>query len=177
MNAANEVSGLNAGAEKKFLCVMAGYDSATEQRLSEWQKLLYAKGYVGEQTKDLPQHITLGTFPIAKEREVTELVERIAQKTNPFELTFNHVGLFGGSKVLFIAPDPNRELLALKENFGDSYNWTPHTTMLIDKPEVIYQALPIVAESFQAFSGNVDSLYLYEFWPARFIGRVPLASV
>jgi 2'-5' RNA ligase len=176
MDADNEVSGLNAGAENKFLCVMAGYDSATELRLSEWHKLLYDEGYVGEQTKSLPQHITLGTYPVAKEMEITELVQHIAQNTSPFELTFNHVGIFGGSKVLFIAPDPNRELLALKENFGDSHNWTPHTTMLIDKPEVIYQALPIVAAPFKAFSGSVHSLYLYEFWPARFICQQKLKN-
>ena len=160
---------MNKAVENKFLCVMAGYDSATETRLSEWQKLLYDRGYVGDQTKGLPPHITLGTYPVAEETEVTELVKRIAKNTQSIELTFNHIGIFGGSKVLFIAPDPNRELLALKENFGDSHNWTPHTTMLIDKPEVIYRALPIVAEPFQAFSGSVESLYLYEFWPARFI--------
>lgn len=151
------------------MCVMAGYDCATEKRLSEWQKLLYDKGYKGEQTKGLPQHITLGTYPVTKEMEATELVKRIANSTQSIELTFNHIGIFGGSKVLFIAPDPNRDLLALKENFGGSYNWTPHTTMLMDKPEVIYRALPIVAEPFKAFCGSVDSLYLYEFWPTRFI--------
>lgn len=31
----------------KFLCVMAGYDNKTEKSLSNIQKILYGKGYVG----------------------------------------------------------------------------------------------------------------------------------
>ena len=79
------------------------------------------------------------------------------------------MGIFGGSSVLFIAPDPNRGLLELKERFGDSYNWTPHTTMIIDKPENVIKALPLVMNEFTAFSGKVTSLHLYEFFPTRHI--------
>lgn len=130
---------------------------------------LYKKGYDGEHTKDLPQHITLGTFRVSQEMEIRELLKKVAAKTEAFTITFNHVGIFGGSKVLFIAPDLNRKLLELKENFSDSHNWTPHTTMLIDKPNIIYQALPIVADKFEAFEGYINYIYLYEFWPTRFI--------
>lgn len=160
--------------DNRFLCVMAGYDSNTERRLADIQQLLNRYGYAGEQTKNLPQHITLGSFHVEKENEIKTIIKAVAKNTGSFEITFNHIGIFGGSKVLFIAPDPNRELLDLKENFGTSYNWTPHTTMLIDKPEIIYQALPIIAGQFEAFSGNIDTLYLYEFWPLRFICKETL---
>jgi hypothetical protein len=43
----------------KFLCVMAGYDDNTENKLSDIQNKLYEKGFVGNHTKNLPQHITL----------------------------------------------------------------------------------------------------------------------
>jgi 2'-5' RNA ligase len=155
--------------ENKFICVMAGYDDKTEISLVNIQKKLYERGYVGEHTKDLPQHITLGTFKVSQEIRIKELIKKVSEKTKSFPITFNHVGIFGGSKVLFIAPDPNRKLLKLKENFGDSYGWTPHTTMLIDKPDIIYQTLPIVADNFEAFEGFIKYIYLYEFWPTRFI--------
>lgn len=156
--------------DKKFLCVMAGYDEATERYLAGIQQKLYDKGYIGEHTKDLPQHITLGTFEVEREEELKELVRHVAQEAKAFPITFNHVGVFGGSKVLFVAPDPSQSLLELKRIFGDSHGWTPHTTMLIDQPERIYEALPIVMEEFKAFEGKVASLHLYEFWPTRFIG-------
>lgn len=155
--------------DKKFLCVMAGYDETTEKYLAGIQQKLYDKGYIGEHTKNLPQHITLGTFEVEKEEEIKELVCRVARSAKAFSITFNHVGIFGGARVLFVAPDPNRSLLELKQIFGDSHDWTPHTTMLIDQPEKIYEALPIVIEDFKSFEGKVTSLHLYEFWPTRFI--------
>lgn len=159
---------------KKMLCMMAGYDEITEQRLAMMQKALYEKGYIGTHTKNLPQHITLGTFPIEQESELIRLMTRVANETIPFDITFNHIGVFGGSKVLFVAPDPNTRLLHLKEQFGDSFNWTPHTTMLIDEPGIIYEALPLLANAFEAFQGQVQMIYLYEFWPARHILSLPL---
>lgn len=153
----------------KFLCVMAGYDVNTEKKLSDIQNKLKEKGFVGNQTKDLPQHITLGTFPVNKEGEVIKLLNKVAKETRQFEITFNHIGIFGGSEVLFIAPDANYNLLKLKENFGESFDWTPHTTMLIDEAENIFRAIPIVAEYFKSFQGQVQAIHLYEFWPTRHI--------
>jgi 2'-5' RNA ligase len=154
---------------EKFLCVMAGYDINTEKQLAELQNHLFENGFIGKQTKNLPQHITLGTYEVSREIEVRELIKNVTYKVKPFSITFSHIGIFGGSEVLFIAPDPNRALLDLKENFGESYNWTPHTTMLIDKPDVIYRALPFVAHDFKGFEGRIESIYLYEFWPTRYI--------
>ena len=155
--------------EKKILCVMAGYDDNTERYLAAMQNKLYEKGFIGTHTKGLPQHITLGTFPIEEETKLIDLVTRISQEIRPFDITFNHIGVFNGSEVLFLAPDPNSNLFNLKKDFGESYNWTPHTTMLIDKPENIYAALPVLAESFKSFQGSIQNIHLYEFWPSRHI--------
>jgi 2'-5' RNA ligase len=148
---------------------MAGYDEATEKYLAGIQQKLYDRGYIGEHTKNLPQHITLGTFEVEKEEEIMERVRRIAREAKAFPITFNHVGIFGGAKVLFVAPDPNQSLLELKQLFGNSYGWTPHTTMLIDQPERIYEAIPVVMGEFKTFESKITSLHLYEFWPTRFI--------
>jgi 2'-5' RNA ligase len=148
---------------------MAGYDEATERYLAGLQQKLYDMGYIGKHTKNLPQHITLGTFEVEREEEIKELVRKVSQGMEAFPITFNHIGIFGGAKVLFVAPDSNQSLLKLKQNFGDSDDWTPHTTMLIDQPIRIYEALPVVMEEFVAFEGKITSLHLYEFWPTRFI--------
>lgn len=160
----------------KFLCVLAGYDEETEARLAALQNQLYRQGFTGTQSKDIPLHITLGAFPPPEEEALKEAMSQAARACRPFEVDFEHIGVFGGSKVLFVAPDINRPLLRLKEHFGPSSRWTPHTTMLMDRPETVYRALPILAEGFQAFQGQVTSLHLYEFWPARHILSLPLSN-
>ena len=153
----------------KALYIMAGYDDKTEKYLSSIQNKLYECGFIGTHTKNIPQHITLGSFSLDKESELKNLLQELSVQIKPFEITFNHIGVFGGSRVLFVAPDPNYKLLELKERFGDSYNWTPHTTMIIDNSDTIFEALPIVMNEFTAFAGKITSLHLYEFFPTRHI--------
>jgi len=158
----------------KALYILAGYDDMTEEHLSSIQNRLYDEGFIGTHTKNIPQHITLGSFPTEKEQELICDLKRLSKTVAPFEITFNHVGIFGGARVLFIAPDSSEKLLCLKKHFGSAYNWTPHTTMLIDAPDTIYKALPVVMENFSAFSGKVTALHLYEFFPTRHILSVTL---
>ena len=158
----------------KALYILAGYDDATEKHLSGIQNALYAQGFVGIQTKNIPQHVTMGSFPVEKEEELVELLQKIAGEKEEFEVTFNHIGIFGGGKVLFVAPDVNKEMLELKEMFGPSRGWTAHTTMLIDEPEVVQKALPEVLKEFASFEGKMTTLHLYEFWPTRHIISVQL---
>lgn len=160
--------------ENKFLCIMAGYDDDTENYLADIQKKLYAVGLTGQHTKHIPQHITLQTYPTDQEAEVVGMLREIAAETKPFDVCFSHVGIFTGGKVLFIAPDKDSDLIALKEKFSPSFDWTPHTTMLIDEPENIQQALPLVVKEFASFWGKVTCLHLYEFWPTRHILTVCL---
>lgn len=84
-----------------------------------------------------------------------------------FEVYFNHMGMFEGQKVLFIAPDVSGELLALKETFGDEKGWTAHTTMLIDERENTLKAMEILGERFRRFTGRMERVGLWEFFPAR----------
>ncbi len=160
----------------KFLCVMAGYDEATEEYLSGIQRSLYESGFVGRQTRDIPHHITLGTFDCDREDNIINLVKSVGSNTAAFDITFNHIGVFGGSRVLFIAPDANYNLLKLQGCFSEGFGWTPHTTMLIDEPDNIFRALPVAAQQFHSFEGKIESLHLYEFWPTRHIVSVKLQS-
>lgn len=160
----------------KFLCILAGYDDATEAHLAALQQHLYDAGFVGTHTKNIPQHATVGFGACEDEAAMIELVKKVAVDSQPFDVTFNHIGIFGGGKVLFIAPDVSHALLNLKENFGSSDNWTAHTTMLIDEPDVIRSALPVLQEQFSAFRGQFACLHLYEFWPTRHILSVKLGE-
>ena len=160
--------------DNKKLYVLAGYDEKTEAYLSGIQNKLYEQGFVGTHTKNLPAHITLDSFPTEQEEELKALLHTVAEQTDAFEISFSHVGIFSGGYVLFLGADTNRELLDLKESFGDSFDWAAHTTMLIDEPEVIARAMPEVIKEFQPFVGKVTSLHLYEFFPTRYITTVYL---
>ena len=165
----------------KALYVLAGYDDETEKRLSEIQKRLYEQGFSGVQTKDIPMHFTMGSYAPAKEAELKERLQRIAGTHKAFTAEFNHVGLFRlpANDVLFVAPEVGREMLSLKDEFADSedeFSWSPHTTILIDSPEVIQKATQLVLKELPIPKGSVTVLHLYEFWPARHILSVRLGE-
>lgn len=165
---------------EKFLYVMAGFDAETEEHLAELQNFLYENGFVGTQTKDIPFHLTLGTMLVAdgmEEEWLLEIMQEVAEISFDFTVPFNHLGIFSGGKVLFAAPDPEVELLHLNGRFDHSDDsWTPHATLLIDEPPVILDALPLVLEKFKPFTGRIDKLYLYEFFPSRHIATFELGA-
>lgn len=161
---------------ERFLCVLAGYDEATEAHLSALQQQLYAAGFSGTQTRGIPMHFTIGYADCAAESDLIAQLAQVASEIPPFDVTFNHIGIFGGGRVLFVAPDVSHAMLNLKERFGSSDNWTSHTTMLIDEPDAVRAALPILLQYFSAFRGQVTQLHLYEFQPPRHIATVPLGG-
>lgn len=168
--------GVNTMAEKA-LYVLAGYDDDTEKLLSEIQNKLYEQGFSGIQTKGIPMHFTMGSYNTSREEELRKRIRIIADTHKPFRVEFNHVGLFRlpENDVLFVAPEVSREMLLLKDEFMDSedeFGWSAHTTMLIDKREVIEKATQIVLDELPIPSGTVTSLHLFEFWPARHIMSV-----
>lgn len=156
----------------KFLCVIAQYDEETEQKLNKIQKVLLDNGFVGKQTTNVPNHITLGTFEVFQEQMLIEKIDMVSKNFQSFDIKLNNIGLFG-LDVLFIAPSVNYELLNLQKHFSSNYadglDWTAHTTMLIDNHDAIQKALPYVAENFKGFIGRIESISLYEFWPTRLI--------
>ena len=164
---------------EKALYVLAGYDDRTEEILSGMQGRLYDCGFSGIQTKNIPMHITMGSYGTDQEETLKERMKKTAGNVEAFRVSFNHIGLFRSAQndVLFIAPEVSREMLLLKDCFADSedqFKWSPHTTLLIDKPDIILKAIPAVLSGFTPFEGKVTALYLYEFWPARHILTVPL---
>lgn len=86
--------------ENKALYILAGYDEQTEERLANIQNKLYEQGFVGRQTKNIPLHITLASFPTEKEAELTDMLQRISKEVKPFEVHLSHVGMFAGFEVV-----------------------------------------------------------------------------
>lgn len=149
----------------KFLCVLGVYDEGTQRVLGEHQEAILGLGLDGRQTMGIPFHVTLGTFGVDRRQELEDKLRGL--EMGPVEVYFNHIGMFEGQQVLFLAPDVDGELLALKETVSDEKGWTAHTTMLIDDRENTLRAMELLGERFRRFTGRIERVELYEFFPAR----------
>ena len=160
------------------MCLIATFDEETSKRMKEIEHIINEAGIIGEQTLDIPHHITLAYFDISREEEIKQLLHDVCTKTKSFDLDFSHIGLFG-LRVMFLAPDVNKQLFELHQVFdrdciNNSEGWTPHATILIDEAENIQKALSLVAQDFQQLHAKVESVQLYEFFPTRFIAECDL---
>ena len=157
---------------------MADLDEESQKLMSGWYDTLKEAGFTGTQTPGLPYHISLATFPLEKEEEAVALMQKVAEEYAPVPVHISHVGLFAGGKVLFGAPDMSPELTTLHEACAketvQQYPWTPHATLLIDEPETVYAAVPVLMKSFYPFVGKINRLHLCAFWPTREIATVEL---
>lgn len=165
---------------ESFLTLMADYSEEDQLRIAQWYDALQAAGFTGTQTPGLPFHISLATFPLEAEAAAGALTRRVAERFAPLEVDIRHVGIFPGGKVLFAAPDMGPSLVALQaaceSPLVNGHPWTPHTTLLIDQPEVIGAAVPVLMQRFTPLRARIDRLHLCAFWPTREILRVPLAG-
>ena len=165
---------------ESFLTLMADYCEEDQQRISVWYDALQTAGFTGTQTPGLNHHISLATFPLEKEAEAIALTKRIAAEYSCVSADIRHVGVFPGGKVLFAAPDMSPEPVALQQACSNGpvngYPWTPHTTMLIDTPERIGEALPVLMAAFTPIRAKITHLHLCAFWPTREILTIKLTG-
>ncbi len=162
-----------------LLYVMAQLDPVTCEKMRNIDRLLLRLGLEVKKPPKVPYHITLGSFPVEQEAQIKCLVEDACKGVKRFPLSYNHIGLFG-LNVLFFGPDVNEQLLNLQKPFEEKriklHDWTAHTTLMMDEPEVILKALPVVSEQFTNFHATIDSVSLYEFWPSRLITECRLGD-
>lgn len=165
---------------EQIIVLMADWDDETQKALGAIYEDLKKEGFKGRQTKHLPYHISMSTFPVDKEAEALEAMKKAASLCGPVQVSISHIGIFAGGEILFAAPDRNAELEKL-HSFCDiglpqEFAWTPHTTIIIDEPEVVQSALPTVVKGFRPLSGKITRLHLCAFWPTREIATIELTG-
>lgn len=163
---------------EQIIVLMADWDDGTQKALGAIYEDLQKEGFTGKQTPGIPYHISMSTYPIDKEAEALEAMKKAAEACSKFEVSISHLGMFAGGSILFAAPDRNAELEKL-HSFCDiglpqEFAWTPHTTIMIDEPEVIHSALPTVVKGFLPRTGTIKRLHLCAFWPTREIAAIEL---
>lgn len=166
---------------EEFLTLMADLDPESQRTLGGWYNKLQQAGFTGEQTPGLPFHISLACFSLDREAEAVQEIEELAGRFSAVPVHISHIGLFAGGRILYAAPDMNPpDLLslrrAIKTETRDKYPWTPHATLLIDQPETIQRALPVLLDHFHPFMATVTRLHLCAFWPTREIAAAALGK-
>ena len=157
----------------KSLYILAQFDNETQKALHGYYETLVSSGITGTQTKDIPYHFTLGCYPCDMEPRLLEHINAATADLSGVTVRFDHIGLFG-LNVLFFAPNVTRELLELRERFMlpgaiDEFTWSPHVTLLIDEPDNILKALPIMVRHLKPLAAHINVIGLYEFFPKRLI--------
>ncbi|MBE7068955.1 MAG: 2'-5' RNA ligase family protein [Ruminococcaceae bacterium] len=162
----------------KFLAVMADLDEGTQKQMSSWYASLQEAGFKGVQTPDLPYHITMAILPLDMEGEAVSRMQKVAAEFPEFPVHLSHIGMFAGGRVLFAATERDPRLNefheALEFSVPQEHPWTPHATLIIDEPETIQKAMPLVVKSFKPLPGKVTRLHLCEFQPKREIASIDL---
>ncbi len=148
----------------QYLCVMAGFDEETQRHLKEIFKKLKKEGFVCE-NEEIPPHIFLGRFSVLNGNGIVERMQKTSAELSRFAVCFHHFGLYQRNKQLILSLSPSQKLLALKQKFGETYDWAPCIPLFEGEPELTLAAVPVLAEAFEEFDGIVDRLYLYEFSP------------
>jgi 2'-5' RNA ligase len=172
----------NEAVEGKRLYLVALLDRETERKLDALTRTLASLGLCENPQLSIPFHITLAEYDPLLEAQAVHRAREASARIAPLTVQLNHIGLFG-LKVLFAAPGPSRELLALHEAFIPQEDvtgindWVAHVTLLIDEPEEhMVKAIPIVAEMFTPMEARVESVAVYEFPPARFVDKFDLGG-
>ena len=162
----------------KKIYLLAELDNDTQQTIKKYEKIIYDNGFTGNQTKDIPYHITLGSYSIEYENYLKDLLDKINLKFSEISISYSGFGLFK-MDVLFLNPCMNKKLIELydfvkeKSLYKDT-DPAPHTTLFIDNPENMMKILPKIAGNFEKINGKIKYASLYEFFPIRFIKRTEL---
>jgi 2'-5' RNA ligase len=138
------------------------FDPVSEQQLRQLQVRLASQAIppVLEQLEFRP-HVSLAGFASTSPEAVIPLVRAFAQSTQPFPITFSHLGVFPTAEgVVFLAPTLTQDLARLHQGFhqqlaqaglmADRYyqpdQWVPHCTIATDvAPRQVATAIELLA--------------------------------
>lgn len=161
-------------ADKKFLTVMAVFDSETQEKLAKIQSEIIDRVGEGTQTMGIPFHLTLGSYPTDAEAEVVERISRVASSIKQFEVLLEKYDCFG-ERVLFLKPNIPEELFALRKNFqcdyANGFDWMPHATLFCGEGDELERARAILPKIDEPIKTKIVGIELGEFFPPKKIIR------
>ena len=147
-------------SEKKFLTVMAVFDTETQLLLSSVQNYLIDNISLGTQTMGIPFHLTLGSFPVDDLEQVTEAIKRVTTASKPFDIYLTGYNNFG-HKVFFIEPEITDELIVLRKSFERDYanGLDEKAKLLLSRKPYAPVMMTVTPETLELYAESVKYLY------------------
>lgn len=148
--------------KKEFLVVLGVLDEKAQQYLSQFQNLFDKTNLVGCHSRDIPYHVTLGSYAVFDKQNLVYRLDTYCGKQ--FVLRYNKIGIFPNS-VVFAEPDVNSNLMqahqSFDNNYADGYPYFAHTTLFIGDERTYNDALKLSTNLFKPFVATVVELRLY----------------
>ena len=163
--------------KEKFITVMAILDDHTQAVFQGIQEELESKYGIDTKTRDIPYHITLGSYAVEDTQTIVDRIIEVAKRQKAFPIQFAGVTHFG-NVVRFAEPVISAELLALHSHFDNDYangypDWMPHATLYMhSEPTEIDMAEEMIAKVTGLSEAKIVGIELGEFWPTKKIIRV-----
>ena len=166
--------------KEKFITVMAIFDDHTQEVFQRVQESFETAYGTDTKTKDIPFHITLGSYSVEDTDEIVSRITAVASQTRTIDVKFVGVNHFGNI-VRYMEPEISDELLNLHKHFDSDYangfsGWVPHATIYrhsepteIELSEEITQRLNLISNP------KIVGIELGEFFPPKKIVRVLFA--
>lgn len=158
--------------QDKFLTVFAVFDDETQRILKTFQDKVLSLGYSGTQTMGIPFHISLGSFKVEDEHELTARIKKVCLQKYEFEINLNKVSHFN-NRVLFIEPEENIDLRCLHNlfdsNFADGFPWHAHATIFCGSEEQVIEAKECLKNIFKPVKALITGIQMGEFFPTRML--------
>lgn len=130
--------------KEKFLTIYAVFDEETQRKLNKIQQEIEAKYPAGSQTRGIPFHISLGSFPVEEKAALIGRIGKWIEELKPFSIELEGLGHFD-NQLLYVKPNLNAELEALHQifegNYSDGYPWVPHVTFILKKRRLFKNCL------------------------------------
>ena len=156
--------------KEKFLTIYAVFDEETQRKLNKIQQEIEAKYPAGSQTRGIPFHISLGSFPVEEKAALIGRIGKWIEELKPFSIELEGLGHFD-NQLLYVKPNLNAELEALHQifegNYSDGYPWVPHVTLYSQEKKIIQELL----EEYEAIKldAKIVGLQMGEFFPTKII--------
>ena len=163
--------------KEKFITVMAIFDDNTQEVLQSIQESFETAYGTDTKTKDIPFHITLGSYPVEETAEIISRITAVASKTKVFDVKFVGLNHFG-NVVRYMEPEISDELLNLHMHFDSDYangfpGWAPHATICRhSEPTEIELSGKIMQKLHLISNPKIVGIELGEFFPPKKIVRV-----
>ena len=163
--------------KEKFITVMAVLDDNAQELLHSIQHNLEQQYGADTKTKDIPFHITLGSYAVEETEEIIARIKEVAKNTHCFDITFCDLDHLG-NMVRFLRPEISKELLELHQHFDSDYangypGWMPHATVYRhSEPREIELSKQIADKIEVVKNARIVGIELGEFFPPKKIIRV-----